>query len=482
MTIRRLFYNALFLLGSSLGSAAASFFFSAYAAQRLGVEGFGSFSTVQILVTMFSVVTEIGLMNVVVRAIAREKERSPYIAGNYFTMKLGLGLVGFVMAAAAGHALGYEPGSRQLITIYALSLLFVSGSNAGVAVFNGHEKMGYSTLVSTGSMLGYVTAMIALALGYGLEAVFLAMVLSSSLAFVATVVVLYSQFSVRRFLSYDKDLWHQYFVAALPFGITAIIGMIGVSAGPLILSKIVNEEAVGYYNIASKVINVSMLVIAAYNAAVYPVFSRLQASSEMRTHQGYQLSMKIMMLVGFSFATGLTVVAGKVIRLIFPGYEPAIPALQMLAWFAFFALLSTITFNVLYAEGRQGEVAVIMAVGAGASLVVNYIAIPFLSATGVGLALVVFTAVQYALSYRKLSHKYPLNIWKMGFQTTLVGLVVALVGVAFQSWNLLLLMLVMGLAFLAMALVVRIFESEDLTVLANLPGLSHLLPKITRHE
>lgn len=140
----RFLYNLLFLTAGSVLGALAAFLFTAYAANQLGEVTFGQFGTVQIFVNSFLIIADMGLMNVAIRDVAQRKDQTSYIAGNLLALKLVYGVVGFAVAVMLGVFLGYEPETQKLIVLFSLSLVFVSVGNAGVAVFNGHEAMGYS--------------------------------------------------------------------------------------------------------------------------------------------------------------------------------------------------------------------------------------------------------------------------------------------------------------------------------------------------
>lgn len=476
----RFLYNLLFLTAGSVLGALAAFLFTAYAANQLGEVTFGQFGTVQIFVNSFLIIADMGLMNVAIRDVAQRKDQTSYIAGNLLALKLVYGVVGFAVAVMLGVFLGYEPETQKLIVLFSLSLVFVSVGNAGVAVFNGHEAMGYSAAVNLSNALGYVAGIALLATGHGLRAVFAGIVVCSFVGAGFSLFILFSRFSPQRPLIFDKSFWHEYLVAALPFGILAILARVGVSVGPIMLSRLAGEVATGYFSIANNVINVFMLGIGAYNSAVYPLFSRLQARSLVAFESNLLLSMKVVLVFGLSIATGLTMTSAKLISLVFAEYDPAIPALQILAWFWFFALLSTPTLNALYAKGKQIEAMWIHAAAVAASIGANIWLVPALGVIGVCIALVVLAFAQHVLSFWKASRDCPMRLGQTALKSGIIAAAMAMVGAAGECWPLPAVLGLMAVVFCGLFFALRILEPEERQTLAGLPLLKQLAKLLNR--
>ncbi|MFN8489836.1 MAG: flippase [Caldilineaceae bacterium] len=467
--------NVLFLFGSSIGNSLLAFLFAAYATRRLNTGEFGKFSTVQIFVTSLTVLTEVGLTQVAIREVAQKKEQTFYIAGNLLTLKALLGLVGFIFAISLAFILRYDTQTQILIFIYSLSLIFLSISNAAVAIFSGHERMAFSTAINWGTALGNALSILVLLLGYGLPAIFISLVASTFLTTILCIGFLRRHFSVSSLIMADLSLWKRYLITGLPFGLMAIMGSAGVSIGPIMLSRLVGEIEVGYFNAAFKIVNILNLIIAAYNLAVYPVFSRLYSSSQEKLQFSYELSMKIMLVVGLPVAIGMTVIADKLILLTFPKYILATPALQILVWFWFFSLLATPVLNLLYAEKRENEAVIVTLIAVILCLISNFILIPFIGLVGVCVGFVLLTVVQFFAAYVRISQKYQTDSLAIVIaKTSLISLLIAALGIFFHSWNLYFLMFAMlgvwGVSFM----ILQLFDNEEWNIIAELPMMNKL--------
>lgn len=472
--IQRFILNTGTQFGAAMLSTLATFLFTVYAASALGTELFGRFSVVQIFISSFVILIDLGLTNVIVREVSKKRGQLFAITSNILLLKAFLGILTFLLILVSGFLIGYEFETQQLIIIYALSVIPISVTSACVAIFNGHERMIYSTFSSIFNVLGSMGGIIALSLGYGLHVVFGIFVFTSLLATAMSLLALYIKFSKFGF-QIDLSLWRNYISEAIPFGLIGIISMVGMYAGPLMLSKIRGEEAVGYYNIASKILNIIYRFMEAYNAAVYPLFNRLKSTSLINFNLSYKLNFKVMMVAGLGFVAIFTTISNKIIGFAFPAYEHAIPILQLLCWFSFFSLMAIVTNNFLYAEGKEKEVVQIMLLATVVSLISNILLINRFGTLGLSVGLIIFSGVQFLLSYIRIEQIHHLNVRKIAGQALIVALPVALAGILLNNLNLFPLLMIMSVIFISTLIITKVFDAEEIELLMGLPFLYNLI-------
>lgn len=467
--------NLIVLLGTSISSSLVAFLFTAYAIQKLTIGEFGKFSTIQIFVSSLAVITELGVTQVAIREIAQKKSQTSYIAGNLLAIKTILGIIGAVVTVLVAYILQYDLSTQLLISIYSISLIFLSISNAAVAIFSGHENMVFATVVTWGTILGNTLSILLLFLGYKLPHIILLTVASSGVATITSLILLNRFFCVKDFLTIDIVLWRKYLVSGLPFGLMAIMGSIGVSVGPIMLSRIVGESEVGYYNAVMKIVNILNLLIMAYNSAVYPVFSRLFTNSPDKLYKSYTISLKLAISLGLPLTVGLTVLADKLMLITFPRYAFATSGLQILVWFWLFSLLATPVLNVLYAENKERDAFAAMLISVVICLIFNLLLIPNFGFMGVCIALVSLTMVQFSVAYFKIAKLYKINrIDKLVVKALLISMVIAILGVMCHIWNLFFIILCMVIIWIILFVFLQIFDKEEWETLVEIPVLSKL--------
>jgi O-antigen/teichoic acid export membrane protein len=475
--IQRLIINTGLQFGTALLNAIFTFFFTYFAARNLDTAVFGQFSVVQIFVTPFITLTDFGLSNVVIRDVAQNNRALSIIFSNTVVLKAIIGIFVFFLVIIIAFSAGYKFETFKLIIIFGISIVPYSITNACISIFNGKEKMIYSTIpVILGNILGYAGSLIFIIMGFSIEAVYIILLICSFIAAFASLAIVFFKFT-RFKITIDLDLWKNYMTSAIPFGVVIIINLIGVSVGPIILTRVKGEAAAGYFNIAYKIINIFLLFISAYNAAVYPVLSRLGSTSKEKLSLSLGLSLKIMMIVGSVVIAMITTLSDKIIQLLFPKYLMAIPALQILAWFSFFSLLATATLNVLFAEGREREVVQIMFSSTVTSIVVTLCLLSTFGVLGVCIGLASLTAVQFLLSYRKLKKRHPLNMRELLFHSVSLALPVAFLGIILHSLPLVFIIFAIVVLLIIEFRTLNIFTKDELIILFGVPVLAHFIPK-----
>ena len=118
------------------------------------------------------------------------------------------------------------------------------------------------------------------------------------------------------------------------------------------------DEVVGWYNAAYKLVLALAVISDAYYNSVFPVMSKFFVSSKESLKQTYEKSVKYMAILAVPIAVGTTLLADKIILLIFGAeYSHSIIALQILVWFMVFVFTSIGFANLLNSLNKQVIVA-----------------------------------------------------------------------------------------------------------------------------
>lgn len=445
-----------------------------FLARTSGVNNFGKFSIVQIIVSSFMTIADLGLTNVIVRSIAREQDRRSQLFASFLMLRLLLGLLTVGAVIPVSYLIVEQSDTRRLVLIYALSIIPFSLTSTCLAAYNGSERMGYSIIPVLWNIISMIISIIALATGHSLQDIFIILLACQILSAATSLYIINRSFFTVRILVFEPHTWYQYLSTAAPFGFMTLMGILGVSVGPMILSRFSGETSIGYFSVASKLNTIFMIFIGAYNTAIYPTLVRLEKTSQSTLQRAYKVTMKLLIIVGLPATVGLNILAERIISISFPDYTPATHTFQALVWFSFFSLLSTICLNMLYAEDRQRDTAVIMFIATALCIVLSYILIPLMGILGAGLAQICLTAVQYLLSYRKVARKYRINTQSMIYQA-LPGLAFVLfAGLLTRAQNIILGICSMLVAFSVSLLCFHPFDLEEQDILRTLPLISRL--------
>jgi O-antigen/teichoic acid export membrane protein len=456
---RQFLINTFTQFGASSISAIFNFIFTFLATRTLGVELFGQFSTVQIYVSSFYIFTDLGISNVIVRDVAQNKSNVKEITSNLLVLKLVLGIIVLLLIIIGAHFLNYDINTQQLILLYAISVVPFSISYGCNSIFNGYEKLNYSSITLFVNSIATITSIIFLFLSFGLREIFLGISIISFLSLMVSLYFLWYKFVRFSFLC-DLKFWKTVLVKSWPFGLIFVLNTISQSAGPIFLSKISGNVGVGYFNLSNKVIAPIMLFISAYNAAIFPLFSRLIVSSEDMLKRIFPLSFKIMAVIGFSCTIFLIVISTYIIPLFFPGFDDAIIVLKILSWNILFGMLTTVTINILYSEHNEKTVTKIFFSSTLLCLILNFFLIPLWGVVGLSISQIIVAAFQFIASLIFCSNNHPLDVFKVILRAFLGNLPMIILGYFFK-WNLLPFLSFASILFILSIIFSPVFNKED---------------------
>ena len=131
----------------------------------------------------------------------------------------------------------------------------------------------------------------------------------------------------------DWGFWKSMIKEALPFGLSGIFITIYYWIDSVMLSMMVGDEVVGWYNAAYRLIVVLLVIPGIINITIFPTMSRFYVSSQNSLRSMSRKYFKFMLTIAIPMGVGTTLLADKVILLIFGvGYIQSIIALQILVW------------------------------------------------------------------------------------------------------------------------------------------------------
>lgn len=423
--------NILRLIGSSLLGGITSFAFAVYAANLWGVETYGTFTLAQTWINALLTMTDIGLSNVMIRAVAQSKTKTPEIL-NIIALRIVLS----IMAVGAANVFGWLTlGNSISVAQLAMFSLIIPPSTiilASAAAFVGQERMFLGSLSAYAASLCSITGMVIIWMGHAITPILICFVSINIVVSLIGLRVLKNENLLEG--SIAPKLWLSYLREGFPFAIGSLITVAGITAGPLLLSKLQGNAQVGYFNSANRLIQIIFLLISACNTAIFPVFSRLRDNTHEIDHL-YDLSIKLILSCGLGAITIVSLMADTIFAVMFPAYLPSIRIFQVLMIYAFFSLLATPAINLLYAYHLQGKAMKILAISIVSALPFYAVLVPMLGGVGVALTYVVITLLQFVLSSR-LSSSYVRINWLNTFAKGIgyFGLLVA-VGLLLAPFN-----------------------------------------------
>lgn len=396
--LRRVLVNGLALLGAYVLPRLFTFAAAVVAARTLGVGTFGVYGTVAALAVILSILSTLGMMQLLVREIARTPARAEELVGAAHAAKAASGLV--MVAATAGLAAvllgdvpGAVPAALLLGSAYALGS-FVENLGAYVQAM---ERMG--GWMQAQALFGIVSGGlgIALVLGTGSLVWFCAAPLAGQAVALAWLLARVPR-PVRWAWSAPGGQVRRLLLDLVPFALSTVALTAYYKVDVLLVERWRGAAEAGVYAAAYKFVDVAQALALVVAMAVYPRLSRAAAEALRERGGGGDAAARrrwaatrvaeLLLLASVPAAGVLWLARAPIVEMLFGGaYAASAPVLGILAPVLPLLALNALGAYILAAAERMGLVAAVF----GGALVVNVglnaLLVPPLGARGAALAM-----------------------------------------------------------------------------------------------
>jgi O-antigen/teichoic acid export membrane protein len=406
---RRVAKNTAYLALADIASKMLGFLFYLLAARRLGVEKFGVLSFAVAFVTMFAVLTDLGLGTVTAREIARDRSVAPRFISNVLAMKLLASVVVILLICALVNLVGYPWTTIRVVYICSFFVLGNAIASYYCWVFQGFERMNFVALTRITQTAVLVAGAIVLLRGNVAVERYALLYVGAGLTSALLAGTIAAVRLVRPGLAFVPREWWSLLRPSLPIGLTVMFTMFYYWNGTTLLSKLRGYEAVGTYSAAFRLAMGFAFAGLAFSGGVFPLFSRLFVSDPARSARALELALRYMMMLTLPVAAFVAVFARPLILLLYGGgYQGAVSLLRILGWWGVCASLNSLLSNFFISVDHPGAVTVQTGLALGVNLVLNLMLIPAIGAVGAAVSIVAAEAVSLfflvALHLRSPAH------------------------------------------------------------------------------
>lgn len=473
--IQKIAKNASFLLIASVISYLVGFFTIIYTARYLGAENFGILSLALAFTGIFGVSVDLGLNTLIVRDVSRDKSLTNRYTSNTVIIKFISSILTFGLVFLVVTILGYSKEIIDVIYLIFLYTCFTSFSGIFNAIFQAHEKMEYqsiSTILNSILTLGGVLIVIYFKLDVIAFAILYSIV---SLLILLYSFIIYSWKVVPPKIEINLSFWKPTLKESWPFGITSLSVTIFYYIDSVILSVMVSNDIVGWYNAAYRLINALLIIPIVLNLVIFPVMSQFHETSKNSLRITSEKYFKYMTLIGIPIGVGTTLLADKIIPLIFGNqYLPSIIALQILVWSTVLLFMSGSFARLLESSNKQIIVTKISIICAIVNIILNILLIPKFSYIAASVITVLteflslvlcFKAVE-GMGYKIIPNKFRLFLIKVGTASCIMGIFIIIL----KNFNFVSSIMVGTITYFMLIYSFKGLEKDDLRILKKILG------------
>lgn len=472
-TVHRLVKNTSVIFISQILSYVLGFFITMYTARYLGAEGYGILSLALSITGIFGILADLGLNTLMVREVARNKELADTYISNTFLMKMVLSILTFGLMFSVVNIIGYSSTVSTVIYLITFSVILNAFTGVLNAVFQANEKMEY---VSVSTILSSAAMLVGTAVGiyYHYDVIYFAMlyIISYGLVFIYISIMYLWKFSLPK-IHIDMSFWKPTIKEAWPFGITSLSGTLYTYIDSIMLSIIQGNTVVGWYGAAYRLMLITLFIPNTVNTAIFPVMSRFYTSSRDSLNLMYERYFKYMLIIGIPMGFGTTILADKIIMLIFgSGYSQSVLALQILIWTMVFTFAGASFVQLLQSVNRQIVITKISIICVLINILLNLVLIPRYSYIGASFATllteVVLVAYIISTSY-KLGYGIPKKtVLKDFFKVLGATLIMSMFLIFFKDLNLFILIILAMIVYFISLYLLKGVDNVDMALIKEL--------------
>ncbi len=364
-TVKRVAKNSLAPIVLNLFNRVIDFAFAALMARILGPTGNGRYFTAVAIYGWFDIIANFGLDMYLMREVARDRTcaRRTFINASGLRLLLFIAVIPALGSFLAGRqALGQPLVSETIWTIALLYAGLLPGTiaNSLTALFRACERHEIPAATQTVTTIVKVTlGTLALVGGLGIIGLAGASIMTNVVTTIILTILAWRMIwptLPQKALTLSWPLQLRMLNASWPLMTSLLLQSIFTGANVVLLQYFQGDQAVGWYNAASKwVMNMLNIVPSLFTFAVFPIMSRQADEDRGRLRRSYGLSLKLLTIVALPTAVIVTLLATPLVQILSGAQflpHGAI-ALRLLVWSILFGWANSLTNYVLIALNRQ---------------------------------------------------------------------------------------------------------------------------------
>jgi O-antigen/teichoic acid export membrane protein len=398
--------NSAFVLGVQVVLKILAFLFNVYVVRRLGDVHFGQYSAVMAYVAMFAIFTDWGMSPYAVREMAKDRKNTALLVPNIIAIRVVLSLLITIIAPLSALWLGKEGDTVLGILIASAGLILYAFQGPLDSALTARERLDCTSIFALiNQLVFWGLGVFLLVNGIGFVGLIIASITGVAVVSLLSGWTLFKLGVGRLVLSIRR--WPQLFLAALPFGVSGISYVVMQRFDTVLMSFVLTDAAVGWYNVSWALINMVLLIAQSIATAMFPSMVRSYTADPESLPQVVWQAIKYLLIVCLPVAIGGTVLADRIIIALYGDvFVNSISVLRVILWalpsLFLLELLGRVS-NTLHLERPAARINVI---NAGITVVLNLALVPTLGIVGAALALVGGRVIRLIQYWRLIGNDY----------------------------------------------------------------------------
>lgn len=356
-------------------------------ARYLGPSNYGLMNYASAYTAFFAAVCTLGINNVLVKEFIDHPGEEGKVIGTTLGLRAVSSVLSSIIIIAITSVLDAdEPTTKLVVSLASLGMVFNIAET-----FNYWFQSRLESKITAGATLAaYLisSAYKVFLLITGKSIAYFALV--SSLDYLCLGIILFIQYRKCSGgkLQFSRDYGRELLRKSRHFILSGLMISIYGQTDKLMLKQMINEAEIGYYSTAVALCSMWCFVLNAVIDSAYPSIMEAAKSEneslfKRRNVQLYAIVFYLSMFVSLCF----TVLARPLISIMYgESYLPAVAPLRIITWYTAFSYLGVARNAWIVSKERQKYLFGIYASSAAVNVVLNYLLIPSMGASGAAIA------------------------------------------------------------------------------------------------
>ncbi|MCK6601474.1 MAG: flippase [Bacteroidetes bacterium] len=471
MSATRVFSHFAFKLTAEALSRLAMFWVILLMTRRLGTDAYGAWSSVYSFLSLFIVLTDLGLNLILVRDVSQNRSVFRMYARRILTAKAGLSLIFAAVTGLAALLPSWTPEEQSLLFLmlgflvtgswveFVQHLLWSLDDQKAESIIKTLNRF----LVAAGSIAGISAGSLELALAGSI---------AGNLISAGAGWFRIRQVKVRENLPSGSGFnWKQVFSQALPVSLTAFLVVIYLRVDVVMLKFFRGDlSEIGQYTAVMKIQDLVQTIPVLAIAAFFPVLNYFWAEERRNLPEltGKLLKFSLLFSVAVS-AGGFFVARDLMVWLFSPEFLVAGELARILWWGLIPMGWNLIFLNLLMIAGKTRWNLILTSVSVGVNLILNWFFIPQFGAVGAAWATVAAETVLLAFLLVRI-RKIKAFTFSAGINWRFFVPVLAMSGflILSDNWPVTIRIIVAGGLYLSTVFSMNVAGKQDWVMMKNL--------------
>jgi O-antigen/teichoic acid export membrane protein len=384
---KKYFFNTSWLFFEHIVRLVVALFISVYVARYLGPDQYGLLNYSISFVTLFSAIATLGLDQIVIRDLVKDRNKRDSLLGTAFVLKLS-GAV-FVIAILA---IGVQFTSNDLFTnllifIIAAGTLFQS-MNVVDFYYQSKVQSKFSVQVKFWTIMG-ISLLKVYSIYIGAPLLWFAfLVLLENIILAGGFFLIYNSKGLSIFSwHFDLDMAKSLLKSSWPLIFSGIVISLYMKIDQVMIKEMLDSQAVGIYASAVKLSEAWYFVPMIISSSLFPAIIESKKISEKLYYERLQKLYDLLFIVALSIIIPTTLLSNWVIDIFYgQAYFGAGAVLSIHIWAGLFVFLGVARSKWILTENLQKYSFLYYSIGAVSNIALNLYLIPIHGINGAAFA------------------------------------------------------------------------------------------------